>query len=308
MNSTFSDGFPDGHAHDKALAHLMNDFGDCTSGTGTRHYAGIVDKVLEFGTQEAQSLAGSMCLDIASRLETLDRDRDHHLEKAAAIWGQLVDRHLNAGTARSVTLRAGVGMACLKAYTSIICERTLPDTGIQDQMYRDLCAVAFRATELQAIFTQQDEAAEAREATAITAELAVNLLHQRWTRRNLPDSMLILPAHVSEDQGLNGTQSATRTKWDSSIFAEYPPTPPEVVVKVQTKSRANHKSSEYSKDIVVVNVGEDLAVTYQETRKNKKYGVRPRTIIQELVDEKSNPEVATRLDERTELLLDKIDE
>lgn len=150
------------------------------------------------------------------------------------------------------------------------------------------------------------------------AELAILMLHQRWTLENLDDgSQLALPSRFTEDHGINHRHrgSASITAWDVSVFQQLDDDDPITIpYKIQVKSKSQRNGDhpahyEYTDDISVVCPQEDLLVTHREAREQR---INAGKILYQLrldhEGEGNTPALKEILIRRSDTLLDLIDE
>lgn len=146
---------------------------------------------------------------------------------------------------------------------------------------------------------------EAGQVKGAASELAVLLLHQRFTMESLLDgSLLALPSYLSEDNNIldqDGTKISNC--WDISVYTEYPPEEPKIAHRIQVKSRFDKRTQKYDSDIPVICIDRDLAANYAE----RSDGVEPITIVRERCLEfaqTAGEMIVERLDARMEKLLE----
>lgn len=265
----------------------------------------IVSRLLEFGSQRAIATAGAMCLELASREGVSEDLRETLLEEAGGIWAHAVDKWWDEEDVQPPTLRSAIGLACLPSRTSIILDRTLPGSETVDAMHESLCNVGLMAIKAHKTRISEGHRKEAGQVKGVASELAVLLLHQRFTMESLLDgSMLALPSHLSEDNDIldrDGTKISNC--WDISVYTEYPPEEPEIAHRIQVKSRFDKRDQKYASGIPVVCIDRDLAANHAE----RSEGVESITIVRERCLEfaqSAGEMIIERLDARMEKLLE----
>lgn len=281
-------------------------------GTGphdpTRADLEAIDRVLRHGSQEAHFIAGAMCEDLALRDNTQPDEQLRLLDVSRNIWGYATQKWWYRPEVSSWTLRSAANLAFTDLVAYSVQENALPSEEVQHAIYDDLLNVALRAAQLQALRTKQDYAQEAKDVTGVLAELALALVHNRFSLVELGGSQISKPSKITEDRGnivvLDGANFYTG--WDLSVFQDDSPEPLELVYKIQAKSRKNDDYV-YLPGIVVVNISEDLAIGKKEHTKGT---LRPSGLVRELFDDRHNPSLSTtkKLDFRTEKYLAKLDQ
>ena len=225
---------------------------------------------------------------------------------------QVAESSVEAGQVDEATRRSAIGLASLPSYLELMYGNRIPDQKVQQTMYTKLCDVALKAYSLQSSEkTNSEPTTNGRVAIGIGAELAVLLLHQRFTIQRLGDNsqMLALPSRLSEDHGVRrrNRKNPAANGWDISVMTMYPnDREPVLRYKVQVKSSAHAASYRegYAKDIISVNANEDLMIGKKERRLG-------RTLIRTIPIE-CNSELkgmadewtTKRLDRRTDKLLE----
>lgn len=278
------------------------------SSSAERFTRGEVRMLVTHGSQEAFTIAGGMCLELAAQPTTSPETSAKLIDESFDIWGQAIERWWLSETIKPATMRTALGYAALESYRSIILEDTLPDQLTVEKMHADLCNVGLMGIQLQEHFTKSEQTEEAKDTVGVLAEVALLLLHQRFTMQQLQDgSMLALPAHLTQDRGRgNVPAGAASQKWDLTVFSEFPPSRPEVTYKIQAKSRKHRDEPIYTPDIARVYVSEDLALDPAE----RKRGIKPYQVVKERVQEYTDIAAGVtkkRAGARSELLLDCLD-
>lgn len=284
----------------------------------------LLDTAVHSHNQEIRAAAGWITLEAAAKLTDIPDEKTQLLEFARHYWGSTVTIAKLCGEPNVSALKAGIGMSTIEPASAIILDNRLPGDTARKKMFNRLTGVAEASLGYGAYLIEQPKDFAVREQTTsltgLQAELAVLMLHQRFTREAQVASQLALPAHYSEDHGLSRYTNKDKKKnsgWDISIH-QTDEGELSVPVKIQVKSSGGvfrKKPQEYADDIVVVKLAEDIGHTSCGSL------LRPFRILEDVVAEHNLVDSTrncagdatlhlanARLDTYSDRLLDMIDE
>jgi hypothetical protein len=237
---------------------------------------GITDREVEIverlaNNNSAQSLyfAGGIALDLAFRPGLTADDTKDWFNYAGDTWEAGINHRVASTRETTAHLACDIGMACLPSYEDVFIKGEIPDRGTQTMMYERLCGIAERNNALAQRYSAANQIDRAKGAHGKTAELAVLLLHQRYTSRQTgPNAQMVaLPALVSQRDNFTPDEEGKVNAWDISIIAKTGGQDMPILkrkVEVKTSKRVANNSVQHDSGVIVVNTMDDLVVTPTE--------------------------------------------
>lgn len=266
-------------------------------------------------------IAGSVALEIASKPENTEAQKLEWLTNANDNWSSVIDKGSRLGHISNFVIESAMQKSSLPSYMSLLLNSELPNTKVMQKYYADLCSVGncmydkFQNDYAQResdTFNSKPEVIKRIRLAGLIGELAVTMLFQRFVRNELGDKeQVALPSLFSQDRGINRNRGSTEVRaWDVTVFQQFDHDDIETPYLIQVKTTKNHPKKDkfhYTKDISMLHIKEDLAINDQEERR----GFSPIHIIADLLSEQEgsdSPSTKTRLDQRTDKLLDVIND
>lgn len=214
-------------------------------------------------------------------------------------------RYESLASKESSQIKAHLRLTQFPALPKVLIDRKLPERGVVRGMYERMIGLGNDTLKfIPDIFNRNDNSAI--ELKGILGEMAVMSLAQRYSLRD-GSSQVWLPIQsmFSEDHGGNCIAETDEESWDMSIFTQYDlDDPVKLPYKIQIKTAA--RRYEQDNGVTYVNICPDLKLHNKED---------PRSVIGSILVgcslEIKRPNKCERitdlLDQRTEMLLDKID-
>lgn len=207
-------------------------------------------------------------------------------------------------SASALSLRAEARLLQLPSYKSIIEDRCLVTEEDAQSMYEGLVINTHGGLEALNDDHFEKESDRLRLIGAVN-ELSVMCLALRYTLRETgPHTWLPLQSVYSEDHGEHDGTVSKAPNWDLTIFTHMRPDDlqPSYVVPIKSNRTPYKKKSKEQKTLAL---NPDLKLSKSE----RKVGSRIiRGCFRELFEKGDSKDVTQRLDDRTELLLDQLDE
>ncbi len=277
--------------------------------------------LVETGSEAGLVIAGSVALEIASKPKNTEAQKLEWLTNANDNWSSIIDRGSKLGNISNYVIESAVKKSSLPSYMSILLNNELPNTKVRQKYYTDLCSIGIGMyNKFQNDYSQREsdtfnnksEVIKRIRLAGLIGELAVTMLFQRFVRNELGDKeQIALTSLFSQDRGINRSRGSTEIRaWDVTIFQQFDHDDIETPYLIQVKTTKNHPKKEkfqYTSDISMLHIKEDLAINDQEVQR----GFSPIHIVADLLSEQEgsdSPSTKTRLDQRTDKLLDVIND
>lgn len=287
----------------------------------------IISSGEKSGQPEARYTAGAIAIEAAVKLTIDPNEKLELITRAKDNWDYTVNASSWAESSNETSLRAMLGLATLPSLAFIAMNGGLPPSVIQETMYDKLLGIAHSSIEYTEKLSGNDVSTRNHKAVArtvgFTSELAVLLLHQRFTLASEGLGQLALPSFFSEDRGLSVSKGNNQSyAWDISIFQDEEDAL-SVPIKIQVKSHEgllDLMKRQYQDEIITVCVSEDLGPPAEEMQTKRRY--KPIRLLYDLLTEAGMPLPASnkaarripnagssiRIQKSTDRLLDILDE
>lgn len=228
----------------------------------------IIEEGNENGHMRASYMVGAMAVESAAKLTIMPDEQVDLLAKASDSWRSIITASERFSSPNIYTLQAKLGLATLPAEMSLALTDKLPAECFQQEMFDNLLELASFSKEYSRYIYENPNTSDRvkrnafSELSGFNSELAVLLIHQRFSLNARTLGQLALPAYYSEDHGMiAGRGSSKSHAWDINLYEE-DEDGVDVLAKIQVKSRASalrkHRKN-YASDILTICVAEDLA-------------------------------------------------
>ena len=277
----------------------------------------IIDSLSSERMPDARLMAAEMATEIATKAPISGERKIELLGRAKELLTTIsnADEHFNANTV--IGIKAKVNLAALPAIATLAIEERLPSPAVIAKTYGELGQLAEQTVQRSRELKTSGQREKAARLNGITGELAINLLLLRFQIKELGGKgEIALPSFFSEDNlGLFGAGNTHSDKWDLSVFSDTSG-PPELLHAIQVKTADPHQVERTGRGslkptvdgIVYLCVREDLATTSRERQGMGSPILSIVGCVQHELDGTAKPSETERLDSRTELLLDILDE
>lgn len=222
--------------------------------------------VIEIGEASAtpgvRNRTGAIALEAATRLTKDPEEKVELITIASDNWNHVLKATEWAGITNTDTLIAKYGLFTLPSLASIALTDGLPAESIQHDMYANLIGLASDSMIFYNRASAKGNIVSRGEALGLQAELAVLLLHTRFSLTTDGIDALALPSYYSEDKGLSaGKGNHQSSAWDVNIH-QADEDGLSVPTKIQVKSSVHaleYRKKEYADDITVLCIDRELA-------------------------------------------------
>lgn len=228
----------------------------------------LLDTAIHSQNLEIRATAGYIALEAATKLTDDPDEKTQLVDFAGHYWGSTVAISKLDEQTNTNALKASIGISVLESASALILGDHLPNKKTRKDMFSRLIGVAEDSLRYGAYLNDQPKDFEtfgqAKSLIGLQAELAILLLHQRFTLVAHGIGQLALPSLYSEDHGLHMYENKEKPlAWDISIH-QTDEGELSVPIKIQVKSSSgnyHNKPKGYADDIVVVKLAEDIGHT-----------------------------------------------
>lgn len=228
----------------------------------------IIEEGNENGHMRASNMVGAMAVEAAAKLTIVPDEQVDLLAKASDSWKSVITASERFSSPNIYTLQAKLGLATLPAEMSLALTDKLPAECFQQEMYDNLIELAtFSKGYSRYIYENPNTSNRSKrkafsELSGFNSELAVLLVHQRFSLKAQTLGQLALPAYYSEHHGMIAGKGSNKSHaWDINLYEE-DEDGIDILAKIQVKSRARalqKYSKNYATDILTICLAEDLA-------------------------------------------------